>query len=112
MCVIHGVKCECDVKQIDIIMMIKQVWWCELVGRDWIAPEGLSELQHSHLFYYPDSRIFQMPNCPKFLDQYNASIYSLNISKDIEICNHVSYVMCTRLLEPKYVTSFVAYSLI
>jgi hypothetical protein len=45
MCVIHVVKCECDVKQIDIIIIIKQVR-CVLVGRDEIAPEGLSELLH------------------------------------------------------------------
>ena len=38
-------KSECDVKQIDIIIMIKQVR-CVLVGRDEIAPEGLSELLH------------------------------------------------------------------
>jgi hypothetical protein len=42
MCVIHRVKCElCDVKQTDIIIMIKQVRWCVLVGRDWIGTGGI-----------------------------------------------------------------------
>ena len=52
MCVIHVVKCECDVKQIDIIIIIKQVW-CVLVVRDEISPEGLSELLHSIFRLHP-----------------------------------------------------------